>query len=538
VKQFIIFLRQLLCVCCLSDFEVKHKEDVERPQSLTVGIPTQHRDQADEIPIESGSVLRQKNEIEMKFGSSPRHSKASPDHSLGPPPSDTARLTPTLEKYCASDILTLTEEVPEEFLDEDIEDVQECNQQKRPRNVSSELSQDMPTVLDAGSLQFQRSFSYRENCQQKQPKASPFFGRSASLRLRGLSDAAKNSFASNPSKTLASSLASFSSTEVCSRLLKEKNQQNKSASSNNKLSDAGKDRKQAEHADLIADKSKAAPLSNVLNTMQLPSQQQPAEVSAVSDLNDTNFKNDLSSVGSLSSKLPKNVSLPLVVSQDLQTVPGSASVSKTPSQQSLSHSSRTKLFAESSHDKDLLLPRSLTENNEGSKLPVTRNTATENTNLVQELAVKVFNEQAVVSNSQPDLDASSSISQLAAIQGASQPLDQCNEAASITQLVAAGHSQSADLEEAEISPLRKHYSFNDKSASFISTQPGRLWRSQSVRDKSSSYLRHTTEPAEVQKVRKLYGRSHPLSKLSGEYLSRDCSSSTTIKHVACDHDNT
>jgi len=527
----------------VSDFEVKHKEDVERPQSLTVGIPIQHRDQPDEIPVESGSVLRQKNEIEMKFGSSPRRSKASPDDSLCPPPSDTARLTPTLDKYCASDILTLTEEVPEGFLDEDSEDTQERDQQKRLRNVSSELSQDMLALLDAGSLQFQRSFSYRENCQQKQSKASPYFGRSASLRLRWLSDAARNNFASNPSKTVASSFASFSSTEVCSRLLKEKNQQNESASSD-KLSDASKGRKPAEPADLVAEKDKPMVplLSNVLNTTQLPSQQRPGEVSTGSDLVDTDFKNDLHQIGSQSSKTktPRTVALPLVASHDARRIPlGSASVSKIASQQSLSRSSRTKLFAESSHDEDLL-PCSLTESSYGAKPPVTRHAASESVDSrpVPVSNVTASSEQPVVSNGQPPLDASNVASQSAAVpQSVGQPLDKHDEASDITQLVATSrHPRSAGVEQGQMLLLQKRFSLHDKSASFISTEPGRLWRSQSVRNKSSSYRQHSTEPAEAQRVKKPYGRSHPLSKLSGEYLSRGCSNSA-VKDVACDHDN-
>jgi len=552
----------------LSDFEVKHKEEVERPQSLTVGIPVQHRDQPlmpDEIPIESGSVLRQKNEIEMKFGSSPRHSKLSPDHNLCPPsvtPSDAARLTPTLEKYCANDILTLTEEVPEGFLDEDAEYMQECDWQKQLQSESSELScfpdQDMPEgdvkqpkiLLDAGSLQFQRSFSYRESCQQKRSKPLPSFSRSASLRLRCLPDVAKNNSAfssTTVSRTGLSYLASFSSTEVCSRLLKEKNQQNESASAN-KMCDAGKERKQVEHADLVVETDKQAQLSNVLNTVQLPDQHLPAEASAIGDLADTDFKCDLNQVGSQSSKTKMTKS-----AQDQQTVPGSAFVFKVASQQSSSHSSGARLFAESPHlmthqsDKDVP-PCSLTGSSEGSKT-VSRNAASETVNSclkgdgVQESDLKMSNEQPVVNNSQPQsaqVDSSSVVGE-SAIQGV-QPLsfDRHDEASSVTQFV-AGHTQSADIEQSPTSPLKKRYSFSDKSASFISTEPGKLWRSQSVRNKSSSFLQRTSttgdsEPAKAQKVKKPYGKSHPLSKLSSEYLSRDCS--RTIKNVVCDHDST
>lgn len=546
----------------LSDFEVKYKEDVERPQSLSVGIPLLHRDQPvipDEIPVESGSVLRQKNEIEMKFGSSPRHSKLSPEHSLCPPsatPSDAARLTPTLEKYCASDMLTLTEEVPEGFLDEDGENMRERDWQSYLPNDLSEPSHFLDQDLTEGTSQFQRSFSYRENFQPKQPKMLPFSSRSTSFRLRSLSDAAKNKVASNSGivgRTSASSCASVSSAEISSQILKDKNQQGECVSVN-KLSDTSHERKQEECAVLVADRSKQSLVSNVLNALnsvQLHSQQVPAEVSAVSDVADTNCKNTLNQVSSQSSKTDatESVILPLV-HQEQQTIPGSAFVSKIVSQQSLSHSSRTKPSVESAswtmhQSGNIMQPSSLVGSSDGSK-PLARNTANEDISLrlmadtVEASNFKVSNEEPIRSSKSQSaqVDANNVVSESAIQSVQPSPLGRHSEASSVTQFV-VDHSQSAITEQCHVSLMKKRFSFSDKSPSFISSEPGKLWRSQSVRNKSSTFPRHTTgdsEPAEAHKVKKPYGRSHPLSKLSGEYLSRDCS--TTIKDLACDHNTT
>jgi len=541
---------------------VKHKEEVERPQSLSVGIPVQHRDQPllpDEIPIESGSVLRQRNEIEMKYGSSPRHSKLSPEQSLCPPsvpPSDAARLTPTLDKYCASDFITLTEELPEGFMDDDTEDVLESDRQKQLQTDLCESSrfsdQDKPegefkqqeVLSDAESSQFQRSFSYRENCQQKQSKMLPLFSRSGSLRLRWLSDVARNNFAS--CKTTASSRASLSSTELCIRLLKEKNKLNAHVSAD-KLCDTSSKRKQVEQTDLIDDKDKQAPLSTVLNTVQLNSQHAPAEVSAVSDVVSTNCKYNQGRVGdqNLETNVTKSVTLPLVT-QDQHTKPGSAFVSKVASP-SLSLSSRTRLFPKSPQlttresDNNVLLSGSNTAKQVARNKPSEDISSSVMGDTVQESNLKVSDKQHNVNDKQSEsapVDESSVVSDMAIQSVQPVSLDRHNEASSVTQFVASD-SESADSELCQVSLLKKQFSFRDKSASDISTEPGKLWRSQSVRNKSYSFLRHTTgnkEPTEAQKVKKPYGRSHPLSKLSGEYLSRD--SSRTIKDFACDHDTT
>jgi len=542
----------------LSDFEVKYKEDVERPQSLSVGIPLQHRDQPlipDEIPVESGSVMRQKNEIEMKFGSSPKHSKLSPEHNLCPPsatPTDAARLTPTLEKYCASDMLTLTEEVPEGFFDENM---QECDWQNQLPNDLLEPSRFLDQDLTEGSSQFQRSFSYRENFQQKQPKVLPFSSRSTSFRLRSLSDAAKNKVPSNSSivgRTNASSRTSVSSAEVCSQLLKDRNQQDECVLVN-KLSDTTSKSKEEECAVLVADRDKQSLVSNVLNTLnsvQLHSQPVSAEVSVVTDVVDRNCKNSLNQVSSQSSKTDATESaiLPLI-NQDQQTIPGSAFVSKIVSQQSLSHSSRTKLSAESAswtmhQSGNVMQPGFLAGSSNGSK-PLARNIANEDVSLhltidtVQESNCKVSNAEHINSSlsQSAQVDANNASSESAIQNVQALPLGRHNEASSVTQFV-ADHSLSADTDQCHVSLMKKRFSFNDKSPSFISSEPGKLWRSQSVRNKSS-FLQHTTgdsEPAEAHKVKKPYGRSHPLSKLSGEYLSRD--RSTTIKDLACDHNTT
>jgi len=552
------------------DFEVKHKEEVERPQSLTVGIPIQHRDQPtmpEEIPFESGSVLRQKNEIEMKYGSSPRPSKLSPDHNLSPPsvsPTDAARLTPTLEKYCASDIKALTEEVPEGFLDEDGEGMQDL------RNDLTEPShfpdQDLPEshhkqekiLSDAGS-QFQRSFSYRENGQQKQSKKSPFFSRSASLRSRWSSNVTKNDnsvVAFSPcvvAKTTGTTLsvASFSSTEVCRRLLKEKNQQNECASAD-KLSDDAKESKQVKHAGLGTEKDREVLVSDVLNTLQLHGHSIPAALSTNSTVSRQvesgsgvicgNCKYDLHQLGnqSLKTNVAKTVELPAVC-QDQQTVPASAFVSKVGPQQSMSHSSRTGLSVEPSalSDKDKQ-PSSLAGTGSSDCVqPAARNTDDEDTvrELVDdELAVNSGQSQ---STQQPmQVDASSVVSKSVVHSVEPLPLGQLNEASSVTQFVAS-QPLSAEAEQRQMSELIKRFSFNDKSTSFIPAEPGKVSHSQSVHDKSSSFLQLTagvSEQVDVQKVKKLYGRSHPLSKLSSEYLSRD--SSQTIKDCASDHHTT
>lgn len=561
----------------LLDFEVKHKEEVERPQGLTIGIPVPVM--PDEIPVESGSVLRQKNEIEMKYGSSPRHSKLSPDNSLCPPsvpPSDGARLTPTLEKYCANDILSLTEEVPEGFLDEDGD---EYDLLKQLRVDSSEPShftdqqqsenhlkqQKIPS--DAGS-QFQRSFSYRENCQQKQSKTLPFLGRSASLRLRWLSNAAKSDSSvvgSSPgitSKTSASSVASFSSTEVCRRLLKEKNQQNEHASAA-KLCDTSNEDKHSKPADVAADKDKPFPLPGVLNTVQLP-----AEVSAnltvsnqtesCSRAGDSDCKYDLHQVNNEGSmtNVTKSFAVPVsVVIQDVQTIPASAFVSKVAPQQSMSHSSSTTQSVEQptpsacATDKDR--GPSVTGTGYSEKQAVARNTVVKDvgphvmSDTIQVSNLKVFNGRQVVNKSQSQsaeqpmqVDASNVTK--SSVQSV-QPLasDGLDVTSNSTQFV-ADQQQVDDGEQYHIPPLKKRYSFNEKYSSFISNEPdGKLYRSQSVRAKSSTFLRHTaasSELVEAQKVKKPYGKSHPLSKLSGKYLSRDCG--RTIKDFACDHDAT
>jgi len=473
------------------DFEVKHKEEVERPLGLSVGISVQNRDQPlmpDEIPVESGSVLRQKNEIEMKYGSSPRHSKLSPDHSLCPPsvsPSDTARLTPTLEKYCTSDILSFTEEVPEGFLDDDVKDFDSWQKwhQNDSLQPSSFLNQNLPEsdlkqLTNAGS-QFQGSFSYRENCQQKQSKMSPFFSRSASMRARGLADAAKSDnalVASIPGficKTSVSSFASFSSTEVCRRLLKEKSQLNESAPTN-KPCDPSSESMQVNHV-------------------------------------------------------------------------------HHGTQQSISHSSRTELPAEpstylsttNSSVATHVQPSSTAESNNCRKL-VAGNTASVDDDCslvgdrVLESSLKAFSESIIQSQSigQPtQVDASGINSEPAVHDVQSLPSEQVNETSTGTQLVAS-QPQLNDMQQHLPSQLNKRYSFRDKSASFILAEPEKLFRSQSVRDKStSSCRRHVTgssELAEAWKVKKPYGKSHPLSKLSGEYLSRN--RSTTIKDSTCDRD--
>lgn len=558
------------------DFEVKHKEEVERPESLTIGIPVQ-RDQPvmpDEVPVESGSVRRQKNEIEMKYGSSPRHSKLSPDHGLCPPPTspaDAARLTPTLEKYCAKDILALTEEVPEGFLDEDGEDVQECDRWKNDlsepyQDLSESQFKQQSITSDAGS-QFQRSFSYRENSQQKQSKISPFIGRSASFHSRWLSDVAKKdnfvAVASSPStvsKTSTLSFASFSSTEVCRRLLKEKKKQNEHASTD-KLCDASNESEQIKRADPGDDKDARVLVSNVLNTTQFPSHYVPAEVSAnltvsnqtesFSVVGDSDGKYYLHPIGNqcLKTNVTKSEVLP-VVTQDQQTMPASAFVSKVASQKSLSYSAKTRLSVESPAFSVYMSnkekrPSSLagTESSDCTQ-PLARNVSSEDVSScikgdsIQESNLKVLN---VVNSSrsqsaqQPtQVDASSVASESANQSVQPLPLGQLTEASSVTQFVAS-QPQSNDTEQFH----KKRFSFNDKYKSFIDADSGKVCRSQSMRGKTSSFLRRTTgdsEPVEAQKVKKSHGKSHPLSKLSSEYLSRDCSK--TIKDFPCDHEST
>jgi len=546
----------------LSDFEVKNKEEVERPQGLTIGIPVQHRDQPltpDEIPVESGSVLRQKNEIEMKYGSSPRHSKLSPDNSLCPSSvssSDGARLTPTLEKYCASDILSLTEDVPEGFLDEDAEDMQECDRQRQLRVDSSELSRSPDPDLSEGHLkwpksssdvasQFQRSFSYRENCQQKQSKTSPFFSRSASLRSRWSSDVAKNEdsvVVSGPSiatKTCASSLAAFSSTEVCRRLLKEQNQQNECVSGG-RLSNDSNDSKQVKHADVSAEVDKQVTLSNVLNTEQLRRYFEPVEASAnrtvgrhtesSSSVGDKDCKYDLQHADNqnLTANVSKSVALP-VVTHDQQVAPTSAFICKGSAQQSVSHSSRTRPSAE---QPSLLV--CLSDNDR--QLSSLAGTGTDDS--AQSVEGNVGDDDGISrlmgdsvqgsSHNQPVVDSSQS-------QSAQEPaqVDTSNDVSD-----SAVHSRPQSDDSGHMSGLKKRFSLNDKYAgSFIPTEQEKVSRSQSVCDKSSSSLRCTTgdsEPLEAQKVKKAYGKTHPLSTLPSEYLSRDCS--RTVKDIVCDHD--
>ena len=548
---------------------MKHKEEVERPQGLTVGIPVPVM--PDEIPVESGSVLRQKHEIEMKYGSSPRHYKLSPDHSLCPPsvpPSDAARLTPTLEKYCSNDILSLTEEVPEGFLDEDGE---EYDRQKQLRRDSSEPSsftdqshlkqQKVPS--DVGS-QFQRSFSYRENCQQKQSKTSPLLGRSASLRLRWLSNAAKSDssvVSSNPSivgKTGASYFASFSSTEVCRRLLKEKNQQNEHTSAG-KLCDTSSENKQAKTADVAADKDKQVPPPGVLNTVHLPAQisANPTVGNLTESYNgvgDTNCKYSLHQMNNQSSKtnVAKSVTLP-VVTRDEQTVPASAFVPKVAPQQSVSHSCRTTQSVDQPTQSvsDKSQGPSVADTGCSDKQAAVRNMSVEDVgshvlgNSVQAPNLKVFNSRKVGNNNpsqsgqQPMQVGASNDTELTVQSVQPLALGALNRTSNATQFV-ADQPQSDDGEQFHIPPLKKRYSFNEKYSSFISNEPdGKLFRSQSVRAKSSTFLRRTTatsEPVEAQRVKKPYGKSHPLSKLSGRYLSRDCGRS--IKDFACDHDAT
>jgi len=560
------------CATFVLDFEVKHQEELERPHGLSVGIPVQNRDQPvmpDEIPVESGSVLRQRNEIEMKFGSSPRHLKLSPDHGLCPPsisPSDmaTARLTPTLEKYCTGDILSLTEEVPEGFLDEDGKDMHECRWQKQHQNDSCRPSpfpdqslpdSDLKQQTDAGSL-FQRSFSYRENCQLKQSNMSPFFSRSASLRLRGLSDAARSDsavVASTPdfvSKTSVSSFASFSSTEVCRRLLKEKNPQ-REGSAADKLCDLSSESMPVKRAEQGTEKDKQ--MSNVLDVVQLASQMIPSRDSTVSSKtetfsgsDDTNCNYSRSRHHSLKTNATKSAILP-AVSQDQWTRPASAFVSKVSSQQSILHSCRTELSAERS-DKVSSVPSDMQPSSAAGSSNCSKFVAGNTANVDVSYCVM----GASVGESNTELFGDNSIcSQLTEQVGASfgsgpavqsiQPLssEQVSEPTSITPSVAS-QAQSNDMEQHPLSQLNKRFSFRDKSASFIWTEPKKLFRSQSVREKSaSSFLRHATgksELAEVWKMRKPYGKSHPLSKLSGDYLSRNCSS--TIKDATCDHKTT
>lgn len=558
---------------CVLDFEVKHKEEVERPHGLPIGIPVQNRDQPDEIPVECGSVLRQKNEIEMKYGSSPRHSKLSPDHSLCPPsvsPSDTARLTPTLEKYCSSDILSLTEEVPEGFLDEDGKDVHECSWQKRRENESPQPSpfpdqnlpeSDLKRPTDAGS-QFQRSFSYRENCQQKQSKASPFFSRSASFRLRGLSDATKCDNAvvdfvpGIVSKTNISSFASFSSTEVCRRLLKEKSQHSE-CTATDKLCDLRSENMQVKHADRGTEKDKQVLPLNVLDTVQLPSQQVPLRDSSVgshtesfSGSDDTNCSYTLHH--GLKTDATKSVVLP-VVSQDQQPRPASAFVPKAACQQSTSHSSRTEQSGEPSALRTHLSGKvssvasdvqpSSTAGSSDCRKVVAGNTASVDvsSSLTGDRVLeshKVFTENDIRSQSTEQLtqvDASGVESEPAVQSVQPLPSEQVRDTSSITQPVAS-QAQSNDVEQCQLTPLKKRFSFRDKSASFILNEPEKLFRSQSVSDKStSSFLRRgNSEIAEAWKAKKPYGKSHPLSKLSSDYLSRK--HSTTIKDSTCDRD--
>jgi len=568
---------QRVCVCvCVLDFEVKHKEEVEKPHGLSIDIPIQNRDQPvvpDVIPVESGSVLRQKNEIEMKYGSSPRPSKLSPDHSLCPPsvaPSDTARLTPTLDKYCTSDILSLTDEVPEGFLDDDDKDAYDCSWQKRHQNDSSQPSpfldqnlseRDPKQQIDAGSL-FQRSFSYRENCQPKQSK-TPFFNRSASLRLRGLSDTAKSDNAMAASgtgfvaKTNVSAFASFSSTEVCRRLLKGKNQHNVT----DKLCDPSSESTQVKHADKSAEKKKQVLLRNVFDTVQLPSQQVPSGDLTVSSKSESCSGFDTTNCNyslhhSLKTNTTKSVILPVVSPE--QTRPTSAFVSKMASQQFISHSSGTELSAEASalttylSVKDLSVasdvqPSSTAGSSDCREL-VAGNTAGVDVDCcpmgdrVLESTLEASSGNNIQSQSTEQLtqvDASGVDSEPASQSFKPLPSEQVNVTSSSTQLVGS-QPQSDDTEQCQLLQRNKRFSFRDKSASFILTEPETLFRSKSVRDKStSSFLRHATgksELAEVWKVKKPYGKSHPLSKLSSDYFSRN--RSTTVGDSTCDHDTT
>jgi len=561
----------------LLDFEEKQKEEVEGPQGLTVGIPIPQRDLSvmpDEIPFQAGSVLRQKNEIEVKYGSSPRQSKLSPDRSLCPPssvaPSDAARLTPTLEKYCASDILELTGEMPEDFVDENGEDIRECDRHKQFQNNSCEQSslvghdlsegdlKQQNMLLDAGSLLFQRSFSYRENSQRKPFRMPPFFSRSASLRSRWSSDIAKDDnsvVVSSPVvyKTSASSIASFSTTEVCRRLLKEKNRQNEHDSSvqQHDPNDEGKQT-------VTAEKDKLVLLSSVLNTMQLPNQHVPSEGSAdltvssshtesFKEVGDTNYRNDLLQVSNQS--LKTNNPLP-AITQGQQTTPASPLISKSTSPQSVLHSDKNELSNElptlikypSNKDSSITsdMPSSSSAGSDKSTKPVTGNTVNE---VVDH---KVFNNQHVANNTQsgsaqqPMQVDDSIVASESAVQNV-QPLpsDQISEASSVTQFV-ANLPQSNDEERCQLLQLQKQFSFSDISASFISSEPSKLYRSQSVRDKSLLFMRRTTggdcELPETQKVKKPYGKTHPLSRLSSTYMSRDCS--MTVKDNTSGNDTT
>jgi len=526
-----------------SDFEVKRKEEAERPQGLTVGIPAVPV-MPDEIPVESGSVLRQKNEIEMKYGSSPKHPKLSPDHSLWPPPAvDAARLTPTLERYCANDILSLTEEVPEDFLDEDVHEydreIQLQSDSSAPPRFTDQLPpeshlkhQNIPS--DAGS-QFQRSFSYRENCQQKQPKTLPFLSRSASLRVKN--EAVIGSRPSIVGNTSASSIASFSLTEVCRRLLKEKSQQNE-CSSAGKLYSAGTQSKQVKSADFCAEKDKELPVSSILNTVQLS-----AEVLAnqtvskqTESVGDTDCKYQQPRVGSqhLKVNVTKSEALPLVI-QDEQATQALSSVSKTAFQQVLSHSTRIRQSVESPVPvKDRGPYHLATAGNNDSMQVVARNTNDENVSsgVIGDTVQESNWSQPAQQVTQADASVESMIQSVQPL-----PLDGLSQASNITHFT-TGQPQPDDAEQFQM--LKKRFSFNEKYSSFISTGPGRLWRSQSVRNKTSSsfprWAMAHSEPLEAQKVKKPYGKTHPLAKLPSTYLSRDCSS--TIKDFACDYNAT
>ena len=523
-------------------FEVKHKqEEVERPQCPTVGIPAQSPVTPNEVPVESGSVLRQKNEIEMKYGSSPRHSKLSPDHSLCPPalsPSESARLTPTLERYGATDVLALTEEVPEGFVDEEhIRDKQECVWQKCLQNDltkpgtfpnlnlrESELA--WQALSSDARSQFQRSFSYRENCQQKQTKTLPFFSRSASMRYHGLPDAVKaDSSLVVCSPSVVTKTSALSSAEVCRRLLKERTQHSECSLTENHCDQ----RSENERVCLNAERGKQLPVSNI----QLRIQPVPSKVPT--DLPLVIQTESLCGVGDTHYSRCQ-------VTRDEQTTRASAFVSST---QCLSRTSIAKHAAVASHQSDCKIKPSSVTSSSDCRQPAARNIGSDyfssrvTGDAMQETNVKTINCEKVQSKlaqelSQPNAsDVDNSVDQ--AVQ---QALDQVSKSANAAQFL-VGQSQSKDLEQSHHSELKKRFSFCDKSASFISSEPEKLFRSQSVRDKSSSSLRRNAdscfESAEARKVKKPYGRSHPLSKLSNQYLSRDCS--RTVKDMTRDQDS-
>lgn len=498
----------------LLDFEVKHKGEVERPQGLTVGIPVPPRDQpliTDEIPVESGSVLRQKNEIEMKYGSSPRQSKLSPDPSLCPSSSssDAARLTPTLERYCTGGTFALTQEVPEGFVDEDDgKDVQECDW---PAQLQNDLPE--PCLSPGASSQFQRSFSYRESCLQKQPKTS-FVTRSASLRLPVLTDTAKsNSVVAYWSGSLGKT-ASCSSTEVCRRLLKEMNQRNECAL-NNKACELSSENTRLKEQHLSVVEDKQILLSNVLNTMQLPSHevQVGSQTESLSGFGDTNCSGN----SNLSHTVKATESVP-VVSEDCQSRPRYGIAS----QQFASSSGRTDLSAAG----PLEAAKDLSVTSGGSECRTLEDISADAVN-VPESSLELSDDNKIQSQSAAqqltwvDVSAVADHPAVDSIEPLSS--DQTSETSGSTDSLS---SHSDDVEQWQLSSeFKKRFSFSAKSSPSFTAEPGKLCRSQSVRDKSW-FVRQTSrtlETAETRKVKKPYGRSHPLSKLPSEYLSRDCS---------------